>query len=351
MNADREARPNELLFTDILIIIFKNRRLLVVIPAVVFTVIILFTLIQPRTYTASASLMPQVSNSEMSLTAGLAAQFGINMPGGIPSQSSDFYADLITTSTIMKAIVGTHFSFSVDSQLKSGNLVELFKVKSSSFEIGRELAVKKLEKAITINAARKTDVVTFTVTTRWAPLSALIGEKILKLLNEFNLAIRQSQAGNEQAFIEERLEAVHAELRTVEDELQTFLQKNIQYRNSPELTFIYERLQRNIMMRQQVVTTLTQAYEQARIESVRNTPIINIVEQPSIPVLADRRHLIQKGIIGIVIGVILGTLMILWRELTDKSYLEDIGKSAIYKRLKKETLHDLLHPWRLLIKL
>ena len=129
---------------------------------------------------------------------------------------------------------------------------------------------------------QKTGVVELEVTAGNPGLAQEINQRLIDLVNEFNLRTRQSQAANERAFTERRLEEVRQELRATEDGLQSFLQRNRDYTNSPALTFQVERLQREVSMRQEVFTTLAQEFQQAKIEEVRDTPVITVVEAPSL---------------------------------------------------------------------
>jgi uncharacterized protein involved in exopolysaccharide biosynthesis len=108
-------------------------------------------------------------------------------------------------------------------------------------------------------------------------------------VDSFNLKSRQSQASQERRFTEQRLTQAQADKRQAEDELQAFLQRNRDFRSSPQLSFAYDRLADNVSLRQQLYTTLAQSYEQARIEEVRDTPVITIVEPPMLPARPDPR--------------------------------------------------------------
>ncbi len=44
--------------------------------------------------------------------------------------------------------------------------------------------------------------------------------------------------------------------------------------------FEHDRLERPVSMRQELVTAMAQAYEQARVDEVRNTPVITVIDQP-----------------------------------------------------------------------
>ena len=101
-------------------------------------------------------------------------------------------------------------------------------------------------------------------------------------------------------------------------------------------------------MRQSVFTSLTQAYERARIDEVRDTPVITVVETAEVPVLPERRRLILKGMLALFTGGILGILLIFTREFMLTGHRLQAERFAEFETLKQETLRDILRPWRLL---
>lgn len=346
----RRNRPEEASLVGLINVLLRYRRLIVIVPTVLFILAIGYAFIRPRTYTVSASFILQTSEPT-SLTTGLAAQFGLALPGGSSGQSPVFYAELIKTPEILRTVVGTRYSFSEGTETVSGNLVELFRIHKRRVEVGEETAIEKLKKKISVGAARETGLVNISVTTRWASLSEQITSTLLKLVNEFNLERRQSQAGAERSFIEERLTGVKIELRESENRLEEFLIQNRRFRDTPELEFIYDRLQREVTMRQQVVTSLIQSYEQARIEEVRDTPVITIVESPRAPVRPDSRRLALRGLLAIMLGLVIGIFGSFSSELIQRSRKQDADEFEEFGTLKEATLKDLRRPWRLFLKI
>jgi uncharacterized protein involved in exopolysaccharide biosynthesis len=57
-----------------------------------------------------------------------------------------------------------------------------------------------------------------------------------------------------------------------------------------------------------VVTTLTQALEDARIREVRDTPVITVVEAPAVNALPEPRGRIKAVLLGFLGGGFLGVL-------------------------------------------
>jgi len=338
---------DEISLIELVNVVLKNRRLAVLTPLIIFFLVVGYTFIQSRTYSSSSSFMPQSSSSQRSLTTDLAAQFGISLPAGEAGQTPQFYADLITSREILKDLIYNTYVYYDDEETVQVSLPELLKIKGESEELVREKTIQVLKKLISVSTDRETGLVTLTVQTKWAKVSQGITQDILDLVNQFNLTTRQTQATAEREFIEDRLEELEKELRDSEDALQDFLQKNRQWQESPELEFIHDRLYREVTMRQQVFTTLNQAYEQARIDEVRDTPVITVVEKPEDPVLPDRRRLLLKGILSLMVGSMLGILGALGREFMVRGRQQEANDFTEFEKLKKEILQDLRHPWRL----
>ncbi|MFC1628389.1 Wzz/FepE/Etk N-terminal domain-containing protein [Gemmatimonadota bacterium] len=329
-------------------IVLKNRRLVLLIPLIVFLLIVGYTFIQPRTYSSYASFVPQSPASQSSLTSGLAAQFGISMLAGEASQTPAFYADLIQSREILRYLADKIYTFHDKEELVQSGLAQALDFRAKTNELLREKTIEALEEIISVTTDRETGLVTLTAETYWAEVSQDMVQNVLDLVNRFNLGTRQIQATAERQFVEGRLAEVSFELRASEDTLQVFLQKNRQWQGSPELGFIHDRLQRDVIMRQQIFTSLNQAYEQARIDEVRDTPLITIVERPEVPVLPDRRGLLRKGILALLVGSMLGILAAFGKESINRERKQEADKFAEFETLRRATLHEFRRPWRFL---
>jgi uncharacterized protein involved in exopolysaccharide biosynthesis len=85
-----------------------------------------------------------------------------------------------------------------------------------------------------------------------------------------------------------------------------FLEANRQWQDSPLLQFRHDGLQRKVTLRQTVLTTLVQSYEQARISEVRDTPVITVLQAPFLPPGPDPRRRVLSAALGIVLGGMAG---------------------------------------------
>ena len=96
--------------------------------------------------------------------------------------------------------------------------------------------------------------------------------------------------------------------------MQQFLQTNRQL-GSPALTFQRDRLQREVQLQQQVVTSLAQQYEENRIREVRDTPVITVIEPPILAARPDARLRALILILGTAAGFCVALLTVVVHEL------------------------------------
>ena len=275
----------------------------------------------------------------------MAAQFGIALPASDAGQSPEFYASLLESREILAATVDTRYHLDEgtppDGDLQAATLVDWLAASGSSPALARESAIRKLKDLALVTTDQQTNVVRLTVTTHWPGLSAQVAQRMIILVDSFNLASRQTRAGAERRFVEARLDQAQAELRSAEDRLQAFLQQNRDFHSSPKLTFDQDRLQREVTLRQGVVTSLTQAYETARISEVRDTPVVTVVEHPEVPVEPDRRHLALKLVLGVVLGALFGIAYAGARELLAATRAAGSADAAEFESLRDDAIADL----------
>jgi uncharacterized protein involved in exopolysaccharide biosynthesis len=118
--------------------------------------------------------------------------------------------------------------------------------------------------------------------------------------------------------------------------------------SSPLLRFRQDRLEREVSIRQAVVSALAQNFEQARIDEVRDIPVITIVEAPQVPALPDSRMLLLRGLLALIAGAMLGALLAFFMTFVRASRTDTADELDEFRRLKRATAHDIRRPWRLL---
>jgi uncharacterized protein involved in exopolysaccharide biosynthesis len=208
--------------------------------------------------------------------------------------------------------VETEFAFVHEGDSLSGTLVELMGIDLPTRHRTLIRAIKTVNASISASVEPVSGILEIRTTSEWPTLAELINRRLLELIAEFNDERRHRFASAEREFVEGRLAAVNTEMRAAEARLQEFLEENRGYENSPQLSLAADRLRRDVGLRQQVYSGLSQAHEQARIEEVRNTPQVTIVTPPE--GTADRERLLMSIIRGGLVGIVLAVLIALLVE-------------------------------------
>ena len=306
----------------------------------------LYSLVRHRTFTSESSFLPQVQRPAQSLS-GIAAQLGLSLPNMDNSQGPAFYVDLLGSETILGQVVDSSYTA---PRLRAGrvSLADLYRIRPKTPALRREETIERLAKDVDADFDARTNVVKLSVRSRDPQLARQLNERLLTLVNRFNQETRQSRAAAEREFTERRRAEVRADLRSAEDRLQSFLQRNREYAQSPPLNFEHDRLAREINQQSQLYSTVSQAFEQAKIEEVRDTPVITVLEAPDVPAKPDSRRLVRNLLLGVVIGSLVGISAALARFFGEQLRTRNVAEYATFAALRRAAVRDLTRPLRLL---
>jgi uncharacterized protein involved in exopolysaccharide biosynthesis len=322
---------------ELAIPVLRRRYLIVVWTAVGLAVGGAVAALAVPKYTATVSFLPEVRQQSFGIAA-LASQFGVQVPQSEPTESPEYYASLLESKVILGTLAAERFAEvgSVAGHQATVPLTDLLRLREEADErIRLSAAVSWLRNAMSTSISR-TGIVTVRITSRYPELSHALAERVLALINDFNVETRQSRAAAERRFIEGRVLEAGGEVGVAEQELELFLERNRQYRNAPQLVFEFDRLQRRLAMHQERLISLTQALEEARISEIRDTPVITVIDPPELPLVADpQTGLVVRSLLGGVAGSILGVLFVL---------LVDVARRASNRQ--SEPLKELAAVWR-----
>lgn len=283
-------------------VLLRHRILVVVVPATIAAALLILGLLRDRTYSSDAAFVAQQSRRMPNGISGFASQLGIALPVDNLDQSPAFYADLLHSREILGPVVDRLYEPDLHGGARPLSLVDILGIEGQSEEARRHDAIEELTELVRVGTDPETGVVSFAVKLESPPLARAVAVEIIERVNAFNLGRRQSAAGAERQFVEERLQTAASDLSAAEQALQRFDERNLRIGNSPELRLERDRLARAVGEKQEVVTTLRQAYEQARIDEVRNTPAITVIEAPHVPVEPDARGALKLALAGFVIA-------------------------------------------------
>lgn len=347
------ARPDpyedEISLLEVLSLVLRHRYAILRMALLFGALGVLVAFLGGRSWVATAAFVPQGSEAGQGRLASLAGQFGVNVPlGEAAGESPAFYAELLRSREILRPVAEAEYDFLAGSaegsagERISGRLPTLLEIEQDTPELETVAAVEWLrEEALQVQTDPETGMVGLEVTSPWAGLSHAVAQRLVTLVNQFNLETRQSRAAAERQFIEERRAEAEDSLLAAETRLESFLQANRQFENSPELRFRHDRLQRRVGRHQQVVTSLAQAYEEARVNEVRNTPVITVVEPPERPLKPESRGLVLRGSLGLALGGMLGLFLAFGRELLRRERDQDSDSYREFDDLWTRTWHDV----------
>jgi uncharacterized protein involved in exopolysaccharide biosynthesis len=292
--------------------LLRHPRLVFGLPLLVAIATVLISLVITPSFTAESKFGTQKgTGAGQNRFAGIAAQFGIDLGASSGSgEPLEFYVELLTSQQLLRKAAATTYEFREPESNRTikGNLVQLYGIKGSSPDAQLRAASLKLKRNISVFPNPRSGLVTLRTGAPWGGLAVALNERLLELVNEFNLQQRQEQASQERQFVDSRVEVAQRELAAAENALKEFNQSNRVIGGSPQLQYEQARLQRGVDLRQQVYVSLAQAYEQARIEEMRNTSVITTVEPP-IGTATRRGGVITNGVLALFAGLVVGILL------------------------------------------
>lgn len=281
-------------------------RLLVGVP--VLTMLLAFGLATLRgpEYLARSEFMPESTEPSIGQLGGLASQLGLGagLVGG-QDESVDFYARLAVSRALLEEVATETFTFPVEhggSDTLSGTIPDLLEIEGETPEERLRIATDILQGRVQAEVDRNAGMVLLSTTVRWPALAERLNRAILDAVHRFNLESRQSSGAAERGFAEEQLEEARTDLREAENELRRFLETNVRYQGVPELRFEHSRLERRVMLLQDLYTSLAQSLQRARLDEVRSTPTITIVSPPENSARKATSR-VRTAILGFLLGL------------------------------------------------
>ncbi len=326
------------------------RKTIARIVASVCVVVVVVLLLLPRQWTASGSFVPTGRAAEsLGGLPGIASQFGIQLSGSSGGYAPRFFEQLLRSETVLASIAATSFPLAGDASKDSVPLWQALHADEETEARAVERTVETLRRdVLTVQFDTRSGVTSFAVRTRSPLLSTALAHGLLGEVAAYLGERHQSRAASERQFVEARLAASTMELRAAEDRVQAFLRANRTYLQSPELMLEHERLTRTVTVATQNVLQLNQAFEQARIEEVRDTPVISIVDAPRMPARPESRRLGERLFIALFLSIGVMVAVVLTRALVFPTPRAVQEPAPLRARLVQETIADLLRPWRLL---
>ncbi|GLH65664.1 hypothetical protein [Geothrix edaphica] len=249
------------------------------------------TLFMPNYYRSEARLLPVESKGLGGGLGGLAtaaAAFGVSVPGGEGNDAN--FVDVLNSRWLREQLLNTEFQYHARSwrfgaeHLVKGTLSDYLEAKNL------DRAVQELSSVLSVSRDLKSKVIFIGAETRSPDLSQLVVRRAGKLLEVFLQEKGHTRGGAKVVFAEARLAEARREMDEAEEALRRFLEGNRNYLNSadPAVRLKGTRLEGELRLRQQLVTTLALNREQALLEEKNDIPILNVLDQGNLPIEKNR---------------------------------------------------------------
>jgi len=299
--------------TDILLVLAINLRILVIIPFIFCVVTIVYVLFFANpVYTATAKIIPTSGGESISELRGLAAQFGVTVPGGEKTDisSAAIYPEIIKSRTLARTLLKRKFDTHEFGSQKQ--LLQILTYGNDEPELGLDTLMKMgietlTESMIEVSKDRESFILTVGVSAFEPQFAADLAMAVIEELDRFQRKIKLQRISEKRKFIQDRIVAVQTDLEKAEDALKQFRERNRQIASSPALLLDQERLAREMEVQKNIFITLKQQLELAKIKEVEEASMVQVLDVPEAPLDRSKpkrkRAVLLAGILGIGLGI------------------------------------------------
>jgi uncharacterized protein involved in exopolysaccharide biosynthesis len=299
--------------------LWSNRKKIVIINSAVLIISLAYLLFLTKPYFQSTvTILPEYGSKSnmLSQLSGLASLAGVKVGDSAPTE---LYQNIITSETVLQNVV--YAKYKTSEYPDSVNLIKYFEIlvddndpvlkKRKEFLLIYE---SLLQNRIATNVDRMTKILNVTVTMPEAQLSADVANNLVKALDLYIRTQRKSYATEQSFYIEKRTQQVKDSLSFAEDKLKTFREQNRITSQSPNLLLEQGRLLRNIEILQTVFIELTKQLEIAKIDQIKDAPVLNVKEFAKSPVKKAGPRRASTLITFMFLSLLISSLYFLFKD-------------------------------------
>lgn len=363
----RPVTEDEINLLDLLLVLVKNKKMILGAMAATFVLACGITLLMPNIYSSTARILPPQQEkgglaAMMSGMGDLAALAGLSAGGS----SGDLYVGMLQSRTVADAII---------------DQFDLMTVYEQEYRVRMH---DKLKQLVRISLGKKDGIISISVEDEDPARAAAIANAYVEELKKLNVRLNLGSAGRERVFLEERLAVVKADLVQAEDNLKTFQEKNkaisidaqataiidaisklrgelaskevelgvlltsqteqnpqvralregigqlksqlrklegssegkkisqdifITTADVPDVGLQYARLLRDFKVQETLFELLTKQYEVAKVSEAKNTSSLQVLDDAAVP---DRKSKPKRALIVLMVTVTAGFMAVLW---------------------------------------
>ncbi|MEW5797656.1 MAG: GNVR domain-containing protein [Bacteroidota bacterium] len=261
---------------DVLSVFWSKKFLIAKITGSITLLSVVISLMLPNYYKSTATLLPGNTNNlgRFSGISELASLAGVNVGGG--DDQEKLYPLIVMSESVLKNVIYSQYHSKYSDTLV--NLIKFWDIEGDSPEIEFEITLKKLREEMNVSLDVRANTISISIETKEPRVSAEIVNNVLAELDTFMKTKKTTNASEQRLWISSRLKEVESDLQKSENTLKDFRERNRVIGTSPELLLMQERMIREVQINQTIYIELKKQYEIARIEEIKNAPIINVLD-------------------------------------------------------------------------
>ena len=306
---------NEISLKEIIVFLFKNKIPIILITFICTVGAAIYSLYIPPTYQSTSKIITRTSSgSGDGGLSQMAALAGISIGSGKASMDpSKYLTEIIKDREILLKIINHKWYIPGirDSILLENILVDKVDTSLSNWRYVHEThLVNALRNGnfISLTSNIKSGLLTLVTTFNSPVLAHQLNLFILQLLDDYIRESFKTQAQEKRKFIEERIKEVSAELESSENNLVVFKERNLNT-SAPRVFLNEQRLNREVMLNQELYIQLKKQYEIARVEEKNDQPLIEVLQKPEIPITKAGPNRRRNVILGFFLGLITALIL------------------------------------------
>jgi len=327
----------------------EQLKVIVLVPFI--TVFLTFThvqFIQQPIYESHSTILLPKSNAGLGGLAGLASQFGVNVPSGSSADlsSPSLFPELIKSRKFTERILDKPFySKEFDKEL---SLLAIFTYGDGPPELGLDTLIQNamgvLQGMISFKSQGSFSVLTVRAGDPY--FAKNLNKVVLDELQSLNRYFKSQHLNEKTEFIKNRIESVGNDLKESEQTLKIFREQNRQI-SSPALQLEFEHLSRDVEIQKGIYITLKQQQELAKIEEVGKTSIVQVLDEPQIPLSLSNKKLKHSVLIASILGIGLGIMIGFIRAYLANADLYERKKLRRVKHFFKKKTKEIILDYRI----
>jgi hypothetical protein len=298
----------------------------------------LVRLIQPRTYTSTASFVPESAidlgergEAGLSLPVGAGAiqpALGAVVPssrllstGAVPARLASappvkpldpgFYWDLLHSRALLVAVAGSRYAIETPVGVRVGTAADMYELPAGPGAARTEDAARRLDRELEVDFSIKTNVLTVRVRTFDPAFARAVVERMLTEVMATNRRMADDRAAAKIGFLARAVADARRDLVVAQDDFARFLASNRSYVPSSHVALDFHRRDAEVLESRRHFADLSLQLEQAKLARSRDLQVVSVVQRPETAAQPEPRGIARAAIAGGVGGLAVALLVLL----------------------------------------